>query len=56
MIMEMCDDNDDITFFTLYTVPKAPLPMMLPFRSSDSLIKRKLAISGLAAVGVSGCK
>ena len=31
---------------TLYTVPKAPEPMMPPFRSSDSLTRRSLARSG----------
>ena len=41
---------------TLYTVPKAPDPMIPPRRSSDSFIRRKTDISGLALVGVHGCK
>ena len=39
---------------TLYTVPKAPEPMMPPRLISDSLISLSLERSGFALVGVSG--
>ena len=41
---------------TLYTVPNAPDPTMVPFLSSDSLMILILAMSGFASVGVRGCK
>ena len=40
---------------TLYTVPKAPDPMMPPRLSSDSFTSLSLDRSGLASVGVRGC-
>ena len=39
---------------TLYTVPKAPEPMMPPRLISDSLISLSFERSGFALVGVSG--
>ena len=42
--------------FTLYTVPKAPEPIIPPRLISDSLISLSLERSGLALVGVRGCK
>lgn len=35
-------------------MPKAPEPMMVPRRSSDSLMSRSIAMSGLASLGVNG--
>jgi len=36
-------------------VPKAPEPMIVPRRSSDSLMSRNIAMSGFASLGVRGC-
>ena len=44
--------NKTVYKLTLYTVPKAPDPISVPRRSSDSLISRSVDKSGLASVGV----
>lgn len=47
--------NTSTWLFTLYTVPKAPEPMIPPLLNSDCLMSRMLDMSGLALVGVKGC-